>query len=378
MAMRQRIFPFPISLLLINPKKFQGEFMTAPPVSSSTPPLPPVYLVDAFTTEVGKGNGAAVVLLPPGVFHVDTERGLAERLTAYCQLIAFELNYSETVFVSRATTADTTSAKSGDDVFAIRWFSPLKEVILCGHATLAASHVLFTQPQGSPWAASSGKIQYTNPLSGPLAVQREEALLSTAGGKPRSLYVLDFPRRKPAPIALETEELKGLVSGLGLSDANQIEEVLLHSGSSKYLVVLKEGTTGGEGLEALRRCKVPTLQQEFRPKHTPLSVTVTVKGSHFSHPLGPFDCVSRHFAPWVGIEEDPVTGAAHVVLGPYWAERLGASDPAKRTKLRCFQASARGGFMEVSLPDEVPDRAFLAGEATTVLSGFLSHAPPTH
>ena len=379
---------------------------------ANLPSVLPVFLVDSFATKPGTGNPAAVCLVP---FRAEVEGGESDRYDRegdVFQLIAKEMNQSETVFVTPTRSEVSTT----EPEFAIRWFSPTKEVILCGHATLAASHVLFSlKPDDGQNAATlseffvgdAKRISFQNPLSGPLAVNKlpgdERAATDGEGAKPSkssAQYQLDFPRRKPSPIVLTEDLMDVLYRGLGLlrdvaasgdsaeEDSSAvkpiIEEILLHKESRKYLVVLTAEAAGQEGLTGVGRLRtiVPNihmLMEQFKPEVTPLSVTVTTRvilqapstAEDAHHQLLPtlenYDVASRHFAPWVGIPEDPVTGAAHVVLAPYWADRVG------KNVLHCFQASPRGGSMVADISTSVvpADRIFLSGPATTVMRGVV-------
>jgi PhzF family phenazine biosynthesis protein len=230
---------------------------------------------------------------------------------AVMQSIAAENNLPETAFVLR-----------GRERIELRWFTPTVEVDLCGHATLAAAHVLFAHV-GTPKGAPVVRIEFLS-KSGPLAVERDGELL-----------VLDFPSRPPA--ACKAPE--ALVRGLGSAPV----EVL---GSRDYLCVYE------------REEDVASL----RPDMTLLAgldrfgVIVTAPGS------GAVDFVSRFFAPGDGIPEDPVTGSAHCTLIPYWSGRLGKSHLSAR------QISARGGELSCSL---VGDRVRIGGRAVTYLSGEI-------
>jgi PhzF family phenazine biosynthesis protein len=267
----------------------------------------PLYGVDAFTDRPFAGNPAAVVPLEAD--------GWPD--PAWMQALATELGWSETAFVRRCGPAG--------GAFALRWFTPGAEVELCGHATVATAHVL--------WA--SGRLEATTPavfetLSGPLTAAR------LADGA----IELDFPALpgEPAPIP------DGMLEALGL-EAGEVEAVL----RSRFdvMVVLA----------------APSTVQRLTPTFAALAaldargVIVTAPGPHDGA-----DFVSRFFAPAVGVDEDPVTGSAHCVLGPYWSVRLG------RDRLRARQLSARGGDLQLRLRG---DRVGIAGHAVTVYEGRL-------
>ncbi|MEX6500982.1 PhzF family phenazine biosynthesis protein [Pseudomonas zhanjiangensis] len=222
------------------------------------------------------------------------------------QQIAAEHNQAETAFVV-----------AEDGAWRIRWFTPRCEVPLCGHATLASAHVLFAC-YGVPGERLDFSCQ-----SGALSVSRE-----------RGHLVLDFP----AQYLEETAMAETLERILG-------QPVLSVRGGKELLAELASE-------QAVRDCR-PDLDALARLPG--LGVIVTAPGR--TH-----DFVSRYFAPGVGIDEDPVTGSAHCILTPYWAERLG------KRELSAYQCSARGGELHCSL---VGERVKIAGQAVLVASGRL-------
>jgi predicted PhzF superfamily epimerase YddE/YHI9 len=153
--------------------------------------------------------------------------------------------------------------------------------------------------------------------------------------------------------------------------ADEVEELQLHEASAKYLLVLKHGA-------AVRQAKVDIAalravfsgEGHFSDSVAPLSLTLTARASvedqRLCNASGDVAVISRHFAPWVGIDEDPVTGAAHVVLVPYWIQRdQGCLTPG--SSLVCFQASERGGELRCVLRER--ERIGLEGSAVTFLRG---------
>lgn len=252
----------------------------------------PIFQVDAFTQEVFRGNPAAVCPLP------------AWLPDATLQAIAAENNLAETAFF----------VPQGAD-FHLRWFTPVLEIDLCGHATLAAAHVLFTE-----LGYAGAQIAF-HTRSGILTVQR-------AGNR----YVMDFPARPP--VACGAPE--ALVQALG--------QVPRYVGRSRDYLALLES-------EAAVRNIRPDLAAVARLDAIGLIVTA---------PGESVDFVSRFFAPQAGVPEDPVTGSAHSTLVPFWAARLGRDD------LHARQISARGGDLYCQL---VGDRVHMAGDAVTFLRG---------
>jgi PhzF family phenazine biosynthesis protein len=257
----------------------------------------PIFQLDAFTTRRFAGNPAAVVVLD--------SFPAAELM----QAVAAENNLAETAFLVR----------DGDN-YGIRWFTPLVEVPLCGHATLASAAVVMERLEPGREQVIFGSA------SGPLVVTR------SGGG-----YVLDFPARysQPAPIPV------GLVEALGL------EPVEFLANAYNYLAVLADASLV-RGL-APDLVALGTLD---RP-----GVIVTAPGDQG------FDFISRYFAPAKGIPEDPVTGAAHCMLAPYWSDRLG------QREFHAHQASPRGGDVTVRLTG---DRVELEGSCVFYLEGQIT------
>ncbi|MCL4692563.1 MAG: PhzF family phenazine biosynthesis protein [Candidatus Hydrogenedentes bacterium] len=254
----------------------------------------PVYQVDAFTSVPFRGNPAAICPLDEWI-----DDNLLQRVAA-------ENNLSETAYF----------VKTGNG-YELRWFTPTTEVDLCGHATLASAHVLFSElGHRSPEIAFDTK-------SGRLVVKQ-------ADGR----YEMDFPSRKAAPIAAPTEVLQAV--------GVDAEEVL----AFRNLVMI---VTSEDQVRAAKPDFGLLKRQDI------FAAMVTAKGSDC-------DFVSRFFAPAQGIDEDPVTGAAHCTLTPYWAEKLG------KTSLFARQVSNRGG--EIWCEDR-GERVMLSGAAVTVLKGTI-------
>ena len=252
----------------------------------------PIYQIDAFADRAFAGNPAAVMPL---------ERWLPDELM---QAIAAENNLSETAFLVREGNG-----------YRIRWFMPIGEIDLCGHATLASAFVVMTELE-----PGRDRVDFVS-MSGPLAVTRHG-----------DTFRLDFPTRPPKPVPCPA----GLAEALGAT----VKEAWL----TRDLFALLED-------EATVRNLKPDLEALSRLE--PTSFVVTAKGTDC-------DFVSRCFAPREGIPEDPVTGSVHCVLIPYWAERLG------KTQLFARQLSKRGGELFCELRG---DRVQIAGKAVKVLEG---------
>jgi PhzF family phenazine biosynthesis protein len=258
----------------------------------------PIFQVDAFTDRPFTGNPAAVCLLPE------------PRDDKWMQAVAAEMNLSETAFPLKQ-----------DNGFRLRWFTPKIEVDLCGHATLASAHVLWTEGR----VALDDEINFhTN--SGLLKACRRSDLIE-----------LDFPSQP----ASQVDPPPGLLEALGVSAK--------YVGKNRfdYLVEVES--------ENVLRGMSPDF---FRLGQIEVSGVIVTSRSESPQ----YDFVSRFFAPWAGINEDPVTGSAHCCLGPFWQKRLGKSE------FVAYQASARGGVVHVRATD---DRTHLGGKAVTVLRGNL-------
>ena len=222
-----------------------------------------LYIVDAFTERLFRGNAAAVCVLP--------RRAEA----SWMQSLAAELNLSETSFVS-----------AGDDGFDLRWFTPQAEVDLCGHATLAAATALWGEGFSPP--------------AEPLVFRTRSGVLTCT--RRGALVAMDFPATPAAKIRAPNN----LLPALGLEGAAFVGRT-----SFDYLVVLDSG-------QAVR-----AVQPDFLALAEIASRGTIVTGPS-DDPK--FDFVSRFFAPSCGIDEDPVTGSAHCCLAPFWGERLGKQD----------------------------------------------------
>ena len=263
----------------------------------------PLFVVDAFTDVPFAGNPAAVVLL---------ERAVEP---AWMQSVAAEMNLSETAFAFAI----------GEDRYALRWFTPTREIPLCGHATLATGAVLHREGQ-----VNGTRVTFET-ASGALHVDRVGAR-----------FAMSLPAYGADPV-----EARSILSRLG---RRPVDVRLSRSKGKKLLVVVE---TEAEVVAAAPESAA--LLSADNP-HGVEGVIVTARGA------GDVDFVSRFFAPWVGVAEDPVTGSAHCILGPYWAERLG------KTTLAAVQVSKRRGVLGVTVGD---GRVVLAGGCAIVSRGEL-------
>ncbi|MGS3142041.1 PhzF family phenazine biosynthesis protein [Aeromonas sanarellii] len=255
-----------------------------------------LYHVNAFSHHPFGGNPAVVVL---GETRPDAEQ----------QAMAAEFNLSESAFLTRL----------GEGHYGLRWFTPQVEVDLCGHGTLAAAHVLW----------QTGEVPVDLPIR--FATRSGELLARWEG----EWIWLDFPRISLAPLELDP----AYWAALGCQPLRTL------AAGAKFLLEL-----GSE--EAVRALTPDFHALRALPGR---GLMVTAPSSDSDH-----DFVSRYFAPWVGVDEDPVTGSNHCALVPFWAERLG------KTRLKARQISARGGELRLILQGE---RVLMAGRALTLWQG---------
>jgi PhzF family phenazine biosynthesis protein len=260
-------------------------------------PSVPIWQVDAFTDRPFSGNPAAVCLLD------------GEREASWMQAVAAEMKLSETAFLRRL-----------DDGFELRWFTPVVEVDLCGHATLASAFTLWS----TGVAVGSEPIRF-HTRSGVLTAYRDANLIR-----------LDFPATPPEACDAPPR----LLEALG------VETTFVGKTKFDFLVV--------DSAHAIRSLK-PDFRQLAEIATRGVIVTAASDDDRF-------DFISRFFAPAAGIDEDPVTGSAHCCLAPYWGQRLG------KTSMMGYQASARGGIVNVQLNG---DRVILGGQAVLVWRGEL-------
>lgn len=258
----------------------------------------PFYQVDAFTDVPFRGNPAGVCVL---------ERELPENLM---QQLAMENRAPATAFL----------LPTGSD-YHLRWFTPTAELKLCGHGTLAAAHVLWEKA-----GLDKSKPVRFHTQSGLLTVHKKEDWIQ-----------LNFPA-----FSLHEQELPaGITEALGVTP------------------VASFGVQDGRWLvEIASEEELRTLAPDFIRLKDFASVVVTAKAAEG----GPYDFISRSFAPAHGVDEDPVTGSSHCALVPYWRSRL------NKASLSAYQASARGGELKLRLDG---DRVFIEGQAVTVMEGFF-------
>ncbi len=265
----------------------------------------PIYQVDAFTAQVFAGNPAAVCPL---------ETWLPD---AVMQAIALENNLSETAFVvKRGASGERDGAE-----YDLRWFTPAHEVDLCGHATLGSAYVIANHLDGG-----AVEIKF-HTRSGLLTVTRDG-----------EIYTLDFPVLPPTRIDGDPAVAQAVGAALGAAPLELWDQM-------DMMAVF--------GSEAEVAALVPDMNKV---------AALDTRGVIATAPGDTCDFVSRFFAPRAGIPEDPVTGSAHCITTPYWAEQLG------KNRMSARQISARGGALEVELSGE---RVRISGRVAPYLEGRI-------
>ncbi len=269
-----------------------------------------LYQVDAFTDSLFKGNPAGVCLIPPSIDLSDEEM----------QNIAMEMNLSETAFVKPLESCIIRL----NTEFSLRWFTPTEEVDLCGHGTLATSHVLFNSIQ-----VEADEVSY----------QTKSGILTALNQGDEGIR-LDFPSAH-----LKSPEVRPsvIIQSLYISEMDILD---IQYAEDRGTILIK---VRGERLEQIS----PDFRRmmEFQAGYDVENVIITCESND-----NDYDFMSRCFCPWNGIDEDPVTGSAHTVLAPYWASIM------NKTSFRAYQASKRGGKLLVSLHGE---RVHLTGKAVS-------------
>lgn len=263
-----------------------------------------IWTVDAFTNKPFRGNPAGVVIVD----------GFPSDQDLLC--IANEVHLSETAFLK----------KLGPDSYHLRWFTPALEVKLCGHATLAAAHILFEQ----------------NLIQGDHITFETLSGFLTASQGSRCL-IMDFPLQA-VTYELPLENLKPIFGDNITHAALALDDYIIEFDNEETIRKFKPDFT-----------KIATLNCR--------GVIITAKAEK------PYDFISRFFGPNVGVNEDPVTGSAHCKLADYWQKKL------KKTEFNVYQASARGGEMQLSIqtdPKNNQPRVKIKGQARTMLTGTLN------
>lgn len=257
-----------------------------------------LFIVDAFSNGLFTGNQAGVCL---------TKRNLKD---SQMLKIASEINFSETAFV-----------KKEKNNFEIRWFTPKKEMNLCGHATLAAAKVI-------NYLYGNKKIKFSS-KSGELFVSEKN-----------NNFEMNFPIDNFRKIEVD----KNLLLALGLE---KFKEVIKGINTEKIIIIVED----------------EDIVKKISPNFDFLIENFNLKGLAVSAKSNKFDIISRYFNPWVGVNEDSVTGSVHTVLADYWTEKL------SKDNLTAFQASERSGVIKIKKQDS--KRILLIGNAEIFLEGNI-------
>ncbi|EKX35260.1 hypothetical protein GUITHDRAFT_118499 [Guillardia theta CCMP2712] len=307
-----------------------------------------LFQVDAFTRSAFGGNPAAVCFLPPPI-HKEQEDGRTWSISAgVMKAIAGEMALSETAFLSPANLDESFESA---DRFCLRWFTPTREVDLCGHATMAAVAALTR-------AGNASKSFSFNTLSGELTAEICD------DGQIELVLPCNEPSKVPQGAGAQVcvEEIAAVCLG-STESLSKVRDVSISARAKKLLIEMDSARFSRDDLENLL---VPSSSSLLAVNQEALLPDLEVRGVMICL-LGtgdPYDFVSRYFAPWNGIAEDAVTGAAHSVLAPYFAEKL------QRTQLRARQCSPRGGDLDLVV-EWASKKVRIRGHATVVLEGQL-------
>uniref|UniRef100_A0A0C9S9F5 TSA: Wollemia nobilis Ref_Wollemi_Transcript_7883_1072 transcribed RNA sequence n=1 Tax=Wollemia nobilis TaxID=56998 RepID=A0A0C9S9F5_9CONI len=285
-------------------------------------------VIDAFTDKPFRGNPAAVCLLDEN------------KDTQWMQNVAAEFNLSDTAFLTRRRR--NSHQNENVEEFDLRWFTPLAEVDLCGHATLASAHYLF-----SGFVNCSLVLFHTR--SGILSALKIEGFSKEdqSFGKKEEKFAIELNFPQVAVFDCDSSDIPYL--------SNSLEGLAVHS--------VKKTTSNDLIIELASGEQVASLQPQFEEiqKCSGRGIIITGLAPNQSG----FDFYTRFFCPKLGVNEDPVCGSAHCALAPYWAKKLG------KNQLVAYQASKRGGKLVLQVVED-EKRVILQGEAIKVMSGILS------
>ncbi|WP_036040750.1 PhzF family phenazine biosynthesis protein [Leptospira alstonii] len=259
------------------------------------------FLINSFTDEIACGNPAGVVLLNEPISDI------------LMQKIAFDINKSETAFVT-----------INNSEYYIRWFSPLKEVSLCGHATLAASAVLFDK------ILEIKNITF-NYCKGKLLISKDN----------ESRISMIFPKDDYIQCNIEPDFLD-------FFNISKVEDCIIGINTKKVVLILNKEINFNS----------------IKPDYNKMKnyIGICNNGIGISKVSNKYDVETRYFNPWYGVDEDPVTGSVHTLLGPYWSKIL------NKNKILAYQNSQRPGLLELEINKE---NIKLFGKAKIFLKGFI-------
>lgn len=290
-----------------------------------------IYTVDAFTDELFKGNPAAVCTSFRDTVH-------STDLDRLFQQIATEMNLSETAFITKANEFSSTNTR-----YFLQWFTPVSEIDLCGHATLATAHIIFERILKD---SSINELIFETKKVGELKIKK--------CNNNQNQLELNFPMGDPQPIEFDHQILNELKLKLNISSTQEILSTQLCK-RTKYLLL-----------------HLSTLDDNIKPQQSLMDI-------NFGETINPWirliiitsaskttDFVSRCFAPWYGVLEDPVCGSAHTVLAVYWSQ----ISNNEKTTFHAYQKSSRGGYVDCEI-DQTNQRVLLRGSALTVIQGQL-------
>ncbi|KAJ2398613.1 hypothetical protein GGI23_003139 [Coemansia sp. RSA 2559] len=285
-----------------------------------------IFTADAFAKATFSGNQAAVVLVP-------AESPLSDQVM---QQVAAEMAIANTAFLTPATPDESFETASR---FGLRWFTPRTEIKLCGHATLASSHVLFNELH------NPNKVLYFETLSGELVVRKS---------KDETQIEMTFPIDIPEPVDHHSEDVQTLARAFTGGWDAQAEVAV--SPSLHYMVIHNQACDGA-ALAAHR----PQVTQDVMDAGKRLNIKAVISTWSGSGDGNDYKC--RVFAPWAGFDEDPVTGSAQTILAPFWRQRLG------RSVFAAQQCSARGGDFGAAIVNE---KVVVSGQAVVVIRGSIT------
>ena len=301
----------------------------------------PCYQVDSFSSQPFQGNPAAVCLL------TSTSNGKWPLSDQLMKDIAAENNLSETAFIIPTKKNEDWSQATN---FHLRWFTPTVEVDLCGHATLATAAVLLQK------CGNKNKALRFQTLSGELVASSIGTSMDTDTD---TAIEMVLPLNPPIDLDTPADSYQKLSSVILNGNEDLVEKISYSERTKKLVVTLDASKTDRSFLESLTPNSSQLLeinQSDVGDKGTVKGIIVTLKDD-----TNDFDFISRYFAPWVGIDEDPVTGSAHTVIAPMWSKRF------NKNELTARQCSPRGGNvgLRVHVDETSADKGklFISGEA---------------
>jgi PhzF family phenazine biosynthesis protein len=319
----------------------------------------PCYQVDSFSNQPFAGNPAAVCLLD------STTTGEWPLTDSHLLQIAAENNLSETAFIIPQHTTSDDHSFTQESHFHLRWFTPTTEVDLCGHATLATAAVLLQK------CNNTNPSLYFATKSGELVASAMPSM-PTDDNQTDSAIEMELPLNPPldlsspaAPYLALVDAVLDSTNGTNGTVEGIVESVSYSATTKKFVVTLDATQVDRSYLESLNPSPTTLLNvnQTALGTDNVKGVIVTLQDTEEN---SGYDFISRYFAPWVGIEEDPVTGSAHTVLAPMWSKRF-----KDQTDMKARQCSPRGGDLGLRVDTAGDGKLYISGEACVVLEGTL-------